>query len=106
MSSLDFKIIHVSYAEPDEEEKAHHDRQRRMLADLAMKGAKLGNLGKMCSTCAFKLDSDANLEPHNVDAAADCIAYGGTFNCHVTSGVDKGCECVGFKYAKAYFESL
>ena len=76
------------------------DVMRRRLAELARKGAAYANHGRMCGTCAFKLDSDANFEPHNVEAAWHCLAYEGQFNCHVTSGVDKGCECVGFKYAK------
>lgn len=81
------------------------DHMRKQLADMAFKGAKFGSLGKMCGTCAFKLDSEANLEPHNVEAAWNCLAYEGQFNCHVTSGIDKGCECIGFKYAKAFFEN-
>ncbi len=89
-----------------QEEKEFEERRRKQLALLAIRGSKLGNLGKMCGTCAFKLDSDANLEPHNVDAALNCVMYGGTFNCHVESGVDKGCECVGFKYAMAYANNL
>jgi hypothetical protein len=74
---------------------------RKKLAELARNGAKFADHGRMCGTCAFKLDSDANLEPHNVEAAWDCLAYEGQFNCHVTSGVDKGCVCAGFKYAHA-----
>lgn len=81
------------------------DVNRKALAALAREGAKFENHGKMCGTCAFKLNSDANFEPHNVDRAWDCLATEGTFNCHVESGVDKGCECVGFKYAKAAFRS-
>ena len=82
-------------------ELAINDVMRKRLALLARNGAKFGDQGKMCSTCAFKLDSEANQEPHNVEAAWECLAYEGQFNCHVTSGVDKGCVCVGFKYAKA-----
>ena len=78
-----------------------NDVMRKRLAALARKGAQAGNLGRMCDTCAFKLDSDANFEPHNVESAWNCLAYEGQFNCHITSGVDKGCECIGFKYAKA-----
>lgn len=77
------------------------DVMRKRLALLARAGAKFADQGKMCSTCAFKLDSDANLEPHNVEAAWECLAYEGQFNCHITSGVNKGCRCVGFKYAQS-----
>ncbi len=59
----------------------------------------------MCGTCAFKLDSDANLEPHNVKSALEALAYYGQFNCHITTGVNKGCECIGFKHAKQHLES-
>jgi len=96
------KILHWS---GDDEDKDHEDRLRKKLAEIAQKGAAIENLGRMCGTCAFKLDSDANLEPHNVQAAWDCLAYEGTFNCHIESGVNKGCECIGFKYAKAFFEN-
>lgn len=82
-----------------------NDVMRKRLAALARAGAQFGDQGRMCGTCAFKLDSDANLEPHNVEGAWDCLAYEGQFNCHVTSGVDKGCSCVGFKYAKAAIEN-
>lgn len=78
------------------------------IAHYAQEGAKKDgpDLGKMCSTCAFKLNSPANLEPHNVQAAMECLSYDMTFNCHIESGKDKGCECIGFQYAKRYFESL
>jgi hypothetical protein len=77
------------------------------IAEYAKEGAKIGpDLGKMCSTCAFKLNSDANLEPHNAEAAMQCLAYYMAFNCHKKEGGDKGCECIGFKYAKRYLESL
>lgn len=82
-----------------------NDFKRKKLAEYSIEGAKIQNLGKMCNTCAFKLDSDANLEPHNVDAAFECLASENQFNCHKAIGVDKGCECTGFKYAKAYFEN-
>lgn len=77
------------------------DVMRKRLAELARVGAKFGDQGKMCGTCAFKLDSDANFEPHNVEAAWECLAYEGQFNCHITSGVNKECKCIGFKYAQA-----
>ena len=78
---------------------------RNLIADYAKKGAEIKNCGRMCGTCAFKLDSDANLEPHNVGSALEALAYYGQFNCHITIGVNKGCECTGFKHAKQYLES-
>lgn len=85
----------------------HHDPLNVQIAVFAKKGAKEGEyLGKMCSTCAFKLNSPANLEPHNVEAAMECLAYYMTFNCHKKEGGNKGCECIGFQYAKRYLESL
>lgn len=88
------------------DDQLHEDRLRKKLAEIAQKGSSIKNIGRMCGTCAFKLDSDANLEPHNVQAAWDCLAYEGKFNCHIESGVNKGCECIGFKYAKLYFENF
>ena len=79
--------------------------QRKVISEYAKRGAAIKPLGKMCSTCAFKLDSPANLEPHNVEAAHQCLAFYGEFNCHITTGVDKGVTCVGFLHAKQYLES-
>lgn len=99
-------VVRCGSDEIVKDEKYYQEVRRKQIASLALKGAKLGNIGKMCGTCAFKLDSDANLEPHNVESAWECLAYGGQFNCHKEIGVDKGCECVGFKYAKAFFETI
>lgn len=82
------------------------DKMRREIAGFAQKGAAVASLGKMCGSCAFKLNSAANMEPRNVQVAYECLAYNMTFNCHVVKGVDAGCECVGFKYAQQYFNSL
>jgi len=90
----------------DQGEQDYNEALRKKLAGFAIRGAKHGNLGKMCGTCAFKLDSDANLEPHNVQAAWDALAYEGQFNCHIETGVNKGCVCIGFKYAQAFFNNL
>ncbi len=80
---------------------------RKQLASFAIKGAKIMKHGsKMCNTCAFKLNSDANHEPHNVTAAFESLAYYGQFNCHKEIGIDKEVQCVGFTFAKAYFNSL
>ncbi len=74
---------------------------------MAMQGAKIANLGKMCNTCAFKLDSPANLEPHNIQAAHECLAGNDMqFNCHKAPGIDKKIKCKGFMYAKAYLKSI
>lgn len=82
------------------------EHQRKYIAEMAMKGATIKPLGKMCGSCAFKLDSDANLEPHNVDAAFQTVAFEqNVFNCHEEIGVDKGCLCVGFLHAKQYSEA-
>lgn len=78
--------------------------KRKRIARLASDGAKIKRQGKMCDTCAFKLNSDANMEPHNVDAAFEALAYYGQFNCHKEIGVNKGCECIGFKHAKQLIE--
>lgn len=74
-------------------------------ARTAQKGAAIKPLGKMCETCAFKLNSPANLEEHNVQGAMDCLAWGGTFNCHKNQYEDAGTVCVGFLYAKQYLDS-
>lgn len=79
------------------------DHQRRFIADMAMKGAAIKNHGAMCSTCAFKFDSDANKEPHNVESAAQCVIFDlGVFHCHKEIDVDAGVPCKGFLNAKEY----
>jgi hypothetical protein len=85
---------------------------KEILSDTAKKGAKESNgkFGKMCSECAFKKGGAANNEPHNVDAALNCLAYGGRFHCHAydENGVliDGGKPCVGFQYAEYHVNSL
>ena len=71
------------------------------LAQMAQKGAKLGSCGRMCNTCAFKLNSPANLESDTVEAAFDALAWGMQFNCHPqdTGFGDGGKLCVGYQYA-------
>lgn len=73
---------------------------------VAIEGAKVECQGRMCSSCAFKFDSPANLEPHNVEAAHESLAYYIPFNCHTEPGVDKGCPSIGYLHAKRYFDSL
>lgn len=75
------------------------DELRNHIADLAIEGAKIKNCGKMCGSCAFKRDSPANMEPHNVSAAMESLAYGGQFNCHVEEYYDSGKTCAGFMNA-------
>lgn len=82
------------------------ERQRKQLAEIAKKGAKIKNLGRMCNSCAFKYNSAANLEAHNVESAWEVVAFGGVFNCHIESGIDKGCKCIGFLHAKQFFDSV
>lgn len=81
-------------------------KENEVIAELARKGATLGDCGKMCKSCAFRLNSDANVEPHNVSAAFGTVVYGGIFNCHKEKGVDKNEPCAGFLYAKKWFERL
>lgn len=77
------------------------------IASWAQKGAKYGDCGRMCDECAFKKGSAANVEEHNVDAAATALAWEATFNCHPQGGNgNAGTVCVGFQYAKQYFENL
>jgi hypothetical protein len=85
--------------------KKIEDYKRKHLSELAIKGAKIKNLGKMCESCAFKKDSPANLEPHNVDGAFQTLAYYGTFNCHKNEYEDAGKVCVGFTYAKQHIKN-
>ena len=99
-------LCDVALDEAVKDEKYYQEQRRNQISNLAKRGAQIKNIGKMCNTCAFKLNSDANLEPHNVESAWDCLAYDGKFNCHIQIGVDKGCECIGFKYAKQFFDSL
>lgn len=74
-----------------------------LIASWARKGAELGvNCGKMCAECAFRPGSVAQQEPHNVQAAADCLAFYGTFHCHKNGFEDAGYPCAGFLYAKAF----
>lgn len=90
------------------DDNEHNELMRKRLAELARKGARLGRLEdrpRMCDTCAFKLNSPANMEPHNVDAAWHCLAHEGQFNCHIVSGVDAGCVCTGFRYAQQHLNS-
>jgi len=75
----------------------NHEELRNHIADLAIEGAKIKNCGKMCGSCAFKRDSEANIERKTVSDAMECLAYGHQqFNCHIEGGYDSGKPCAGF----------
>lgn len=77
------------------------------IADWAQKGAQIGDCGKMCHDCAFRIQPDINYYSKTVDAAAELLAYGGGhLNCHTSDYQDAGRTCVGFKYAAQYLKSL
>ncbi len=79
----------------------------KLLSDSAIKGAKLGNIGKMCRDCAFKKGSDANTNDHMaVELAAGCLCTGKMFNCHTADFKNADKPCIGYLYAKQYFDSL
>lgn len=48
-----------------------------------------------------------NKNPCSIQKNLDALYMPGfVFNCHIKPGIDKGCECVGFRYAKQYLETL
>ena len=83
------------------------------ISNIAKKGAKLGSCGKMCNECAFKKNSVANLESHNVEKALFILEEislkgesGHVFNCHIQGTFKKSeKQCVGFLYAKQFLLS-
>jgi len=77
-----------------------------MLAQAAQKGARLGNLGPMCSDCAFKPQPDINGYSEAVHNAAGALVMGGVFHCHTPQYADTGAVCKGFLYAQQYFDHL
>jgi hypothetical protein len=84
-----------------------------MISTAARKGAELKQLDpsvKMCNDCAFKKGTDANNDPEAVEAAFNCLAYFGEFNCHHTdqSGdfKDAGHPCAGYLYAKKLMDHI
>lgn len=81
-------------------------RLANLISSWARKGAKLADHGRMCDECAFRKGSVAQSEPHNVNAAASCLAYYGAFNCHKNGYEDAGKPCAGFLYAKEYREHV
>jgi hypothetical protein len=95
---IEFSRIMADLIMPPEytPEAGQPEKMRKFIATLAIRGAKVKNCGSMCSSCAFKLDSPANLEPHNVEAAFESLAFGGQFNCHIDTDIDSGHPCKGF----------
>lgn len=82
-------------------------KPNEVIAMWAREGAKIANCGNMCSECAYKLNSLANLEPHNVDGAATAILSGIPFNCHKKGTFENaGKRCTGYLYAKAYADKM
>lgn len=77
-----------------------------LLAIWARKGAALGDCGKMCSECAFRLNTVANLDAENIDIAAQCVAFRGTFCCHKIDNPETMKPCAGFLYAKQYANTM
>lgn len=76
----------------------YNENARIYIAKIATDGAQIKSCGRMCSSCAFKKDSPANLEPHNVNAAIAALEQG-QFNCHIEIDVDSGSPCAGFMNA-------
>lgn len=82
-----------------------------MISEDAKKGAALGIFKdptmKMCHDCAFKKGTEANNDPNAVQAAVDAMSSCGMFgfNCHNEFLEDAGRPCIGFLYAKQYYES-
>lgn len=78
-----------------------------ILAAMAQKGATMGNCGKMCTDCAFRLQPDINHYAKTCEEALDLLATGqGRLNCHTPDYEDAGTPCVGFMYAKQYCDAL
>lgn len=78
------------------------------LSFMAIEGAKLGDCGRMCNSCAFRKGSVTQSEPENIDVAYETLAYQGLFHCHTRledgTLVDAGKPCAGFLYAKQYLK--
>lgn len=78
------------------------------VAYLARKGAEEGSCGRMCQECAFRINSPANKEAHNVKSAIKALSKeSAQFNCHPQGSYGNADEiCKGFAYAKKYLEKL
>lgn len=107
---MDFQIQHINYgpAKPYnfiEEGKEEHFAKH--IAEVARKGAALGDCGKMCSDCAFKHPQPPTQDYYDaVDGAMAVLVMGGKFNCHTEDHEDAGRECVGYAYCKQYMDSI
>lgn len=78
-----------------------------ILAEMARKGAQMGNCGKMCVDCAFTIQPDINNYAETCENALEMLAAGrGTMNCHTDTYGDAGTPCIGFQYAKRYVDHL
>lgn len=78
----------------------------------AQKGAAIGDCGRMCNDCAFKVGTEANRDLFLIDNVVHGVIEdpNGMFYCHsnLPDGVilKKDIPCVGFLYAKKYFEKI
>ncbi len=77
-----------------------------IMARAAQKGAAIKSMGPMCHDCAFRRQPDKNGYQEAVINAAGCLLTNDTFRCHTAEYGDAGTPCIGFQYAKAYFEKL
>lgn len=87
-------------------EAGSENRMGAMLNNAVKMGAKIKNIGSMCSQCACKFNSDANKEEHTVLKVYMMLESGGQFNCHpqeIGFG-DAGIPCKGFLYIKQHME--
>ena len=81
-------------------------KPNELLAHFAKEGAKLGDCGRMCNECAFKLNSAANLESHNVELGFLALLTGRGFNCHPQGGYGNAEKsCIGYKYADQHYKN-
>lgn len=73
------------------------------IREWAQAGAALGDCGKMCNDCAFKVGTAANNDPWTACAALECLVYEmGKFNCHNDDLTDADKPCAGYLYAKQH----
>jgi hypothetical protein len=103
---MNFEITHINYGEKKPyqciREGSEEDWGAR-IAELARKGAKLGDCGKMCTDCAFKHPQEGTQDYYNaIDGAVKVLLMGGVFNCHTEDHQDAGRLCVGMLYAKQF----
>lgn len=102
---MDFEIKHISY--PKKQYKAIREGSEEVwaarIAEMARKGAPMGDCGKMCSDCAFKHPQPPTPDYYAaVDGAVQVLMMGGRFNCHTDDHEDAGRLCAGMLYAKQY----